>query len=1312
VFAAAFASPMAHALPPIANPDSFSIASGLGDSSTSGPHPISVLANDTDPEGDLLTIVSVTQPGLGSVDILPDGSDVTFSADITRGISSFTYTIDDGNGGQAVGTVSVEVTNRSPNGCDQQVTVESGVIFQDILVVNCGSEPPDPEGDDVQIVSFTQAANGTVTQLDTVAFQYQSDPGYTGSDSFQFTIEDTFGAQASATVTIDVTPFVNGAPVAQDDTATTRSGPSAGEQVAIDVLVNDSDPDQQPLEIVGSTGPLNGNIDSISPSGLIRYTPDPGFSGDDGFSYTVDDGAGGTDTASVTIHVAADAVPVANDDVASTGANALVQILVLQNDTDADDTLAYNDIELTQPANGFVEQSCLGNCNPPEYTPNPGFSGQDSFTYTITDSLGAVSNMATVTINVSAAPTPPTAVNDVASTFKDAAITINVLDNDTSAATVATVTQPNHGGTTAILSNQTQIQYTPPSGFRGTETFQYEAENANGRDTATVTVTVQNRVPVATDDTASTTAGLTVTIPVLSNDVDDDGDALQITNANQGSNGTVSVVGATVEYTPDSGFIGTDSFSYSIDDQAGGVATATVTVDVVAGSNAPPTAVIAGGDRTIADSNGAPGELVDFDGSASFDPDGEITCGSWTVNGVVQDIACTTTAQFALNDGVNTVTLVVTDDGNPQAQSAPTSVTITVGTTANQPPVAAIAGGNRSVGDTDGTAGETVTFDGSASSDADGDVTSYQWMVNGLIVSSATGPTPALRLDDGVNTVALTVTDNDGDRSAPDAVTITVESSNAGPTVTIEGGNRSVPDGDDTPGELVAFRGSATDPNGVDTASFRWIVNDAPVAEANGDADPTLALAQGNNTVTLTAADSQGAIGSDTVTVTIGEPNAIADLPGLTPNQQSTANATEDTCSRLLKADPASLTEEERNLRATCNTIFANADNTQAVTQALDQISGTQITSQQTTAIDFGMTQLLNIGARLEALRMGTHGFTTAGLNVSSPGVGVPMSALASLGKLLLGEGGGSGDDDGEGGLLDKRLGIFINGAVRWGDKDRTDRETGFEFESHGVTIGADYRFTDSFVGGLALGYAKGDTDFDDDGGSQDSDGYSGTAYGTWYSERSYFDWIATYGTVGYDSVRNINITSMGITDRAFGDTDAGQWALGLGTGYDFGKGAFRIGPTLAVNYVHIDVDGFTETAEGTSGLAMRFDDQSAESLTAKIGGQLSYSLSRKWGILTPQARFELVREFKNESQKLTVHYSNDPFVDTPDQPSSGFVIFTDEPDENYFNWAVGLSATFANGLSGFIDYESVESLDTITMQELSIGLRYETKFR
>ena len=316
------------------------------------------------------------------------------------------------------------------------------------------------------------------------------------------------------------------------------------------------------------------------------------------------------------------------------------------------------------------------------------------------------------------------------------------------------------------------------------------------------------------------------------------------------------------------------------------------------------------------------------------------------------------------------------------------------------------------------------------------------------------------------------------------------------------------------PGELVAFQGSATDPDGV--RSRELPLDRQRHASRRGDrqCQPDAGARRGQQQRDPGRDRRPGLDRSSTVTVTIGAPNQISELPGLTPNQESTANATEDTCSRLLKADPATLSEEERNLRATCDTIFANADDAAAVTEALDQISGEQITTQQTTAIDFSMTQLVNIGARLEALRMGARGFSTTGFNLGDPGIGAPISALASLGKLLLGEGGASGDEE-EGGLLDRRLGIFVNGAVRWGDKDATDREIGFEFESEGVTVGADYRFTDAFVAGLALGYATGDADFDNDGGEQDSDGYSGSFYGTWYGDRGYFDAIGTYGTVG-----------------------------------------------------------------------------------------------------------------------------------------------------------------------------------------------------
>jgi outer membrane autotransporter protein len=102
------------------------------------------------------------------------------------------------------------------------------------------------------------------------------------------------------------------------------------------------------------------------------------------------------------------------------------------------------------------------------------------------------------------------------------------------------------------------------------------------------------------------------------------------------------------------------------------------------------------------------------------------------------------------------------------------------------------------------------------------------------------------------------------------------------------------------------------------------------------------------------------------------------------------------------------------------------------------------------------------------------------------------------------------------------------------------------------VTVGADYRFTDAFVAGFAVGYAKSNADFDNDGGGQDADGYSGTFYGSYYGDRGYFDGIVSYGGVSYDSTRHINLAGIGITDTALGNTDGRQWALGVGGGYDF----------------------------------------------------------------------------------------------------------------------------------------------------------------
>ena len=1266
------------------------------------------LANDSSDAGGNLTVVDVS-PANGGGEPSIRGNEVWFTPSLERGTFAFTYTVeDDYDGAQATAIVQVEVLNRPPQAQFPSVSTPEGVA---VIFSVIATQPADPEGDFVTVEVLSPPSNGSLEALLGPNYTYTPAPGFVGTDTFTFEILDEYGGVGSGEATITVTPST--APIANDDAATTRSGTGSGLEVAFDLAANDGDPSETGLYYDLSQSPAHGTV-IVGPSGTARYTPNAGFVGTDIFEYVAQNSLGETDTAAVTITVLANRPPAAADDSARLGPwPDQVEIRLLDNDSDPDgDVLAYRDIVIvTQPQNGFLEFNCVGACAPPTYVPNRGFAGgSDSFTYRAVDPLGDESNLATVSITVNG---PPVAVDDTAGVLNGQPALIDVLANDTDPNgdnLTASIATPPGGGTAQVTTGG--ILYTPNAGFTGPDSFTYVASDGalqSAPATVSIAVAAVPQPPTAVDDAATTSVDTPVLIDVLANDTDPDNvpEDLSITSVSAPQHGTAVIRGRQIEYTPASGFVGTDTFDYVVTDMVDGSDTGTVTVTVVEGS-VPPTAVIAGGNRAVADSDGVPGESVTVDGSGSFDPDGgSILFYEWTVNGVLDPEAISATETFDLPDGVNTISLRVYDQ--QEQVSAPTSVTITV--SANTPPLAVIAGGTRTIDDSDQAPGEPGALDGSGSSDANGTSAAYQWSVNGQPVPGATGANPTLSLGDGPSTVTLVVTDDVGARSAPASVLITVSAANPGPTVEIAGGDRDIPDGDDQPGEFVPFEGSATDTGGpVDVATFRWSVNGTAVASADGQASPTLTLATGANVVNLTATDAQGATGSDSVTVTIGEPNQISDLPDLTENQKSTAEATESVCSDLLKTDPTGLNQQQRNLRATCDAIFSASGDGEAVGEALDQISGQQVTAQQTAAIDFSSTQLLNIGARLQALRMGARGFSTAGLNLSSPEMGVPLSVLASLGKVLLGEGGAAGDD--EAGLLDSRLGLFINGSLRWGTKDATERESGFDLDSQGVTLGADYRFTDTFVAGLALGYASATADFTAGRGYQDSTGYSGSLYGSWYGDAGYVDTILSYGQIDYDSVRRIDLVQLDIRDTALGTTDGAQWAIGLGGGYDLGKGALRFGPTGSVSYVRVEVDGFEERTTGTSGLAMRFGDQTGESLLLKVGGQIAYQWSRKWGILSPQARFDIVRELLNDAQVLRVRYANAGTTLGPGQPDDSFEILTDDPDRNYFNWAIGMAATFASGFSGFIDYESVAGYDTLSAEELSFGLRYEARFR
>ena len=216
--------------------------------------------------------------------------------------------------------------------------------------------------------------------------------------------------------------------------------------------------------------------------------------------------------------------------------------------------------------------------------PDPDFNGTDSFTYTVDDGNGGT-DTASVTVTVDPVNDMPVAADDGATTDEDSTVTIDVLGNDTDVdGDTVTVTSASDGanGSTTVNSDGT-IAYVPDPDFNGTDSFTYTVDDGNGgTDTASVTVTVDpvNDMPVAADDGATTDEDSTVTIDVLGNDTDVDGDTLSVTGVNAGQ-GTATVnPDNTIRYTPDPDFNGTATLDYFIGDGNGGTDTASVTVTV------------------------------------------------------------------------------------------------------------------------------------------------------------------------------------------------------------------------------------------------------------------------------------------------------------------------------------------------------------------------------------------------------------------------------------------------------------------------------------------------------------------------------------------------------------------------------------------------------------------------------------------------------------------------------------------------------------------------------------------------------------
>ena len=372
---------------PLLNPQPDTVRTTVGNPITFFP-----LEND----GPDLAIASYDTPTSGSLTLNPDSSFTYTPNGGFIGTDSFSYMVRDSVGQTALAlvTIIVNMANQLPvAGADVVETAPDQIVEIPIL-----ANDTDPDGGPLTLVALGMPTHGTVSVTAAQTIRYLPDHGFTGTDSFDYTIADGHGGQTTGTVTIHVA-VPNRAPRPQADQVTT----ARGQPIDIALFANDNDPDGDALVLTSLSLPTSGSL-VAGVGGMVTYTPAPDFEGTDNFDYTVADGRGGSASSTVTITVAApNAPPIAELDAVTTESGLPIEIDLVANDHDPDSE-PFAVVSLSMPQSGILT---IGQNGRVTYTPNAGFIGLDSFDYTIRDVRGAPANgNVQVTVTV---PTTPTA---------------------------------------------------------------------------------------------------------------------------------------------------------------------------------------------------------------------------------------------------------------------------------------------------------------------------------------------------------------------------------------------------------------------------------------------------------------------------------------------------------------------------------------------------------------------------------------------------------------------------------------------------------------------------------------------------------------------------------------------------------------------------------------------------------------------------------------------------------------------------------------------------------------------------------------
>ena len=353
-----------------------------------------------------------------------------------------------------------------------------------------------------------------------------------------------------------------------------------------------------------------------------------------------------------------------------------------------------------------------------------------------------------------------------------------------------------------------------------------------------------------------------------------------------------------------------------------------------------------------------------------------------------------------------------------------------------------------------------------------------------------------------------------------------------------------------------------------------------------------------------------------------------------------------------------------------------------------------QVEDIKTFSLMSSATRVRGLTKQIHRSRQRTQTIDTSNLTVSLNGIALDCRSLPALCQYNLNNVSESSSSTNQ----ISPIGFFVNGSIELGER-KDETESRIEFDSDFLSVGADYRYSDQVVLGVAVSRSTTESGAKDRTSSTDYEQYGLSFFGSYYfSSQYYIDFIASYGKSDYDLLRRVELGT--VTGFARGDTDGEETNFALSSGYTFNWDNMELRLSGVLNYADVSVDGYLEESFGAIP-TVEVAPLDVDQLLSNIAADLTWTVNTSFGVVIPQLSLGWEHHYSKDTYNVSGALS-------ANNNSDDFSYVSQAQDKDYATWLVGVSSVLTNGATLYSTIEGYAGRSDISATTAYIGFRLE----